>query len=225
MRVVAVVPYICCLLALHAPCKRSNQVVGDATSAKPDAKISARSLEPGRNYETGPAQFDVCSLLQPQEIQTITGSSIEQNKSSERSDGSFHISQCVYVARQADHSISLVATRTDPAARQKRSPKDFWRERFSRYREQEEEEGKNISRESETGGRESEEGRPPRKIEGLGEEAFWTAGSLYVLQKDAFLRLSIGGSDSEETKLEHAKALAVLALKRLSSEKREMTPL
>ena len=46
-------------------------------------------------------------------------------------------------------------------------------------------------------------------------EAFWTAGSLYVLRKDAFLRLSIGGSDSEETKLEHAKALAAIALKRL----------
>lgn len=218
MRVAAVVPCICGLLALHAGCKRSDQVIGSATSPKSDAKFSTPSLAPGRNYETGSAGFDVCTLLQRPEIQGITGSSIEQNKGSGRSDGSFQISQCVYVAQQADQSISLVVTRTDPAAKQKRSPRDFWRERFGRYREQEEEkeeEGKNISRESEAEEGESEEGRPPRKIEGLGEEAFWTAGSLYVLRRDAFLRLSIGGSDSEETKLDHAKALAALALKRL----------
>ncbi len=209
MRLAVVILCVGCLLALHAACKRSTHVVGDNTSPKTDAKISARALEPDRDDETRPARFDVCSLLQRQEIQKITGSAIEQNKNSARSDGSFHVSQCVYVAQRPDQSISLVTTHTDPAAKQKRSPKDFWRERFGRYRKQED------SHEAETERGESEEGRPPRKIEGLGEEAFWTAGSLYVLQRDAFLRISIGGSDSEETKLEHARALAALALKRL----------
>jgi hypothetical protein len=154
-------------------------------------------------------------LLKQEEIKAITGSLIEQSNNSERSNGSFRISQCVYIAHQANQSISLVVTLADPAAKQKKSPREFWRERFGRFREEKEGKDEEVARDRKTEAGENEEGRPPRKINGLGAEAFWTAGSLYVLHKEAFLRLSIGGSDSEEKKLEHAKALAALALKRM----------
>ena len=206
MRQLLVTFLMFCLLVLYAGCKRRGQAI-TATSPDPQATLSPQRSALNRNYESGPARFDVCALLKREEIQEITGSSITETKGSGRSNGSFRISQCVYLASQPDQSVSLVVTQTDPSAPQKRKPKDFWREKFDRYQEEKEEKKEE--------GEQQEEGRPPRRIEGLGEEAFWTAGSLYVLEKDVFLRISIGGSAPEEAKLEHAKALAALAVKRL----------
>lgn len=200
----------CCLFA---SCKRPAPTNAVA-SPEPHSTLSPHKVSPGRNYEAGPAKFDVCALLKSGEIRAIAGSSIEQSNGSERSDGSLRISQCVYLASPANRSVSLVVTESDSAAKQKRSARDFWQERFGRYRRQGGEEEEEVERKSNSGEGERE-GRPPRKIEGLGEEAFWTAGSLYVSQKDLFLRLSVGGADSEETKLEHSRALAAIALKRL----------
>ncbi len=67
---------------------------------------------------------------------------------------------------------------------------------------------------------EKEEKRvPPKKIEGLGDDAYWVGtrvgGTLYVLKKGAFIRLSLGGPDSQEMKIEKSKKLAEKALGRL----------
>jgi hypothetical protein len=40
-------------------------------------------------------------------------------------------------------------------------------------------------------------------------------GTLYVLKGDAFLRISIGGAGTDETRLAAAKALAAKAVARL----------
>jgi hypothetical protein len=40
-------------------------------------------------------------------------------------------------------------------------------------------------------------------------------GALYVLKNDVFIRVSVGGPDSEEIKINHCKALAGKALSRL----------
>jgi len=54
---------------------------------------------------------------------------------------------------------------------------------------------------------------------GIGDEAFWTGnrvgGVLYVLKKDVFIRVSLGGSDTPETRINKSKALAEKALGRL----------
>jgi hypothetical protein len=205
---------LCTVCALALPsCKKPTRAT--TLSPQPQSTVSPHKLSPVRNYEAGPARFDVCGLLKSEEIQAIAGSLIEQSKSSARSNGSLRVSQCVYVARQPNQSISLVITEADPVVRNKRSAKDFWHERFGRYQKRSEE-----SEEKEKPGRdmseseEEREGRPPRKIERLGDDAYWTAGSLYVLHNETFLRLSVGGSDPEEAKLEHSKALAEIALKR-----------
>ena len=56
-------------------------------------------------------------------------------------------------------------------------------------------------------------------MRGLGEEAFWVGdprlGGLYVLRKDAMLRLSVGGNDPKAKKLRRLTALARLALRRM----------
>ena len=60
---------------------------------------------------------------------------------------------------------------------------------------------------------------PPRPVEGVGDEAFWTGGAvggaLYVLKGDTYLRISIGGPDDQAARIERAKVLARKAIARL----------
>ena len=104
-------------------------------------------------------------------------------------------------------------TQKDPDHQAERSPKDFWEETFGRY--------DNNRKESDRTRSEGEEREsiPPKKIEGIGEEAFWASnrfgGVLYILKGDAFISISAGGPDNEETKLQKSKALAQKALQRL----------
>jgi hypothetical protein len=66
-----------------------------------------------------------------------------------------------------------------------------------------------------------EEARKPRRIEGLGEEAYWVGtpitGALYVLQADNFVRISVGGVREESVRIEKSKTLARAVVKRLDS--------
>ncbi len=201
---------LCSLLLSLTDCEKAS-VSSKTSPPAPSPSVSRQKLSGAPGFETGPARFDVCGLLRKEEIQAIAGSAITQSNGSGRSNGGLRISQCVYIPSQPSQSVSLVVTQTESSANQKRTAKEFWLERFGRY--QEHKEGKRE--EAEEKEEEEREGRPPRKIEGLGEEAFWTAGSLYVLEKDAFIRVSVGGPESEETKLNQSKALAAIALKRL----------
>jgi hypothetical protein len=207
--------FMCFLCVLFANCEKS---ANNSTSASPGPtpEISRRTSSRTPNREAGPARFDVCALLTIDEVRTVAGATITQSSGSGRSDRNLRVSQCVYVASPSDQSVSLVVTEGDPLGQNKLRAKDFWRERFGSYQnqskqegEEREESGRNLS---ESG--EEREGRPPRRIERLGDEAYWTAGSLYVLHNETFLRLSLGGSSSEETKLERSKALAEIALRR-----------
>ena len=62
-------------------------------------------------------------------------------------------------------------------------------------------------------------GYKPRAVTGLGEEAFWVGdnktGTLYVMKKNSYLRINIGGPGDETVKEEKLKALAQNALRRL----------
>ena len=105
----------------------------------------------------------------------------------------------------------------DPGHPTTTSPKDFWKERFGRYSGDDAERDK-VKEETEGKG-EKEESVTPRRIDGIGQEAFWASnrfgGVLYVLKGDAFISISLGGPDDQETKLEKSKALAQTALQRL----------
>ncbi len=105
----------------------------------------------------------------------------------------------------------------DPGRPTATSPRDFWKERFGRYSADEKERDKN--KEQSERKEEKEDSVPPKKIDGIGEEAFWASnrfgGVLYILKGDAFISISLGGSDNEETKIKKSKALAQKALQRL----------
>jgi hypothetical protein len=160
-----------------------------------------------------------CELITNDEVQAIQGSPIKDVKPSEQSDGTFRIAQCFYTAETFNKSVSLAVTQSDPASAKARNPKEFWQETFGRYEgEAKEEKGDQEKKES-LREQDEEKGTPPKKIDGIGDSAYWTAnrmgGALYVLKNEVFIRVSVGGPDSQEIKIDHCKALAGKALSRL----------
>ena len=198
----------CLLIAVFAGCKKSG-----ATKRASSA-----------DQESNQTQLDVCALITRQEMESVQRSPIKETKSSVHSDAGFRISQCFYTAEDSSRSVSLAVTQRDPASSAKRSVKDFWNETFGRFANDEKESSDDkVHRETlrEQGRRETEEKVfiPPKKIDGIGDGAFWSpnpaGGAIYVLKKNVVIRISIGGHDNEESKLDKSKALARKAIDRL----------
>jgi hypothetical protein len=202
---------LCSSLLLFAGCRKP-------ASVQPSSNSQSSSSQ-----ESDSAKFDACGLLEKKEIEAIQGSPIKETKSSTGYDGEFRVSQCFYTAGEFSKSVSLAVIQNDPISQGKRSPRDFWKEMFGRYAGDAKERERNQEKKGDLGdqGREEEreEHTPPRKIDGLGDEAYWTGGrlggALYVLKDDRFIRISVGGPDKEETKIDKSKALAEKALRRL----------
>src|SRR5204863_7654760 len=121
------------------------------------------------------------------------------------------VSQCFYTAQEFSRSVSLAVTRSDPGSSAKRTANGYWEQTFAQFAKEEKEkavesesdqEKKESLREQRQKG-EEEKGAPPKKIPGVGNEAFWignrVGGALYVLRKDkdTFIRISVGGPDNE----------------------------
>ena len=174
--------------------------------------------------ESNKAELDVCGLITRQEIEAIERSPIKETKSSVRSDAGFRVSQCFYTAEDFGKSVSLAVTQRDLASSSKRSVKDFWNETLGRAADEEKEssgdkQARGSSREYARSQGEEKVFIPPRKIDGIGDDAFWSpnpvGGAIYVLKKDVFIRISVGGRDNEEGKLDKSKALAQKVIDRL----------
>jgi hypothetical protein len=56
---------------------------------------------------------------------------------------------------------------------------------------------------------------PPTPVPGIGDDAFWTGGSLYVLRGDFYFDVTMYTSDTDAAKLQTAKNLAQVVLSRL----------
>ncbi len=157
-----------------------------------------------------PAPRDVCGLITLDDVQTVQGSPMRETKNSARSDAGFRVSQCFYTATEFSKSVNLALMERDPGHQSRRSPKDFWKEKFDPY--------ENEQPQIHSGG-EKEKGPAPKKITGLGDEAYWVSnrfgGTLYVLKGDAFISIGLGGTDDEDTKLKKSQVLAQKALQRL----------
>jgi len=169
-------------------------------------------------------KIDGCSLITKEEISAVQNTSVTEAKSSEGSDGSHLIAQCYYASSGPNLSVSIAVTQFDPNNVAAPSPRELWEQTFGRFRkektETEQKEGEEKGAPNARAGREEgEERTPPKKIDGVGEEAFWAgnrfSGALYVLKGDVFIRISVGGPDNEATKIEKSKALAQKATSRL----------
>lgn len=161
---------------------------------------------------------DACSLITKDEIQKVQESPVKDAKSSQATDGRFRIGQCFYTTETFNKSVSLAITQRDTASEKAADPKTFWKETFSAYNGRTNEKEGDAEKKKSLG--EENEGRQvPKKIEGIGDDALWSAnrmgGALYVLKGNTFIRISVGGPDTEEARIEKTKALARKALSRL----------
>ena len=202
------------LLVLLTSCKPSVPNVSSTPPPLP-AAAQARQIQ----------KIEACGLIAKEEVGSIQSTAISDAKGSEGSDGVYLITQCYYASTGPNLSVSLAVTQIDPKSPTGRSPLEQWKQTFGRFNKEQaevkEEEEKKAKEEGAKGaGREeAEKAAPPKKIEGVGEEAFWSGnrfgGALYVLRGDVFIRISVGGPDNEETKIEKSKRLAEKALSRL----------
>ena len=128
---------------------------------------------------------DACSLVSKEEVESVQAAPVNETKSSERSDGVFRVSKCFYTAEEFSKSVSLALVQRNPDQQNNRSPKDFWKKKFGRYANE-----KEADEKAETKSVEKEQGPAPKKIGGLGDDAYWVSnrfgGILYVLKGGRF---------------------------------------
>jgi hypothetical protein len=169
-------------------------------------------------------KFDACTLLTSDEIKAVQGEPIQETKLSDRTTGQFMVTQCYYALPTQVNSVSLSITERNPANQGGPNLKEFWEETFGKDENRSERERKRERKEEKSKQRalpegEEEEGAPPEPVRGVGDEAFWTAsrigGALYVLKRDRFIRISVGGKGDAEAKLKKSKTLARNVLRRL----------
>ena len=197
-------------LLLCTGCKHSRPQI---TASSPAGEKSPQS------FSAGEARIVACSLVTTEEVGEIQRTTISDAKSTTQSSGNLVMSQCYYAATGPNLSVSLAVTQPDPRNPTTRSTRDQWEQTFGRF-DTEKGEAKEEEEKKGPGPKEEEErATPPKKIEGIGEEAFWAGnrvgGALYVLKGDVFIRISVGGPGDEQSKLEKSKQLAQKALSRL----------
>jgi hypothetical protein len=209
---------LCGLLVLLTACNKSSSL---RSSATPQAQTT-----PAAAKESNVVKYDACLLISSKDIEEIEGSPLKETKPSGRSDAGLRFSQCFYTTAEFNRSVSLAVTQTDPDSPAKRSVKEYWEQTFGKYKEEKKEpeqpgdkEKKESLEERRRERGEEAESVPPKKITGVGDDAFWigsrVGGALYVLKNDAFIRVSVGGPDPEQGKIDKCKALAQKALDRL----------
>lgn len=212
---------------------RSNE--GGASANAPDARATPQPTAAVAVANTAPAppapkapavgsnpNADACKLLTSEEIQAVQGEGLKSAKGSDASTDSFAVSQCFYETKSFTNSVSLTLTRKSGGdAAKGESPREFFRKNFGGEKERGKEGREKGEREKKGGARveEEEEGLPPTRVRGVGDEAYWVGndrvGALYVLRGDKFIRVSVGGGDKQDKKIEKTKALAQSALKRI----------
>ena len=184
---------------------------GNVTSVPPSA---ANSPAPAEATIVKP-KIDACALLTSKEIEGVQGEPLKETKLSGQATGGFLMSQCFFTLPTFTNSVSLLVAQKGEGSDAK-DPKEFFSERFGEKRAGE---GERDRARDKKKGEEEEEGTPPQKIPGIGDEAYWTGsrvgGALYVLKGNTYVRISIGGPAEQAAKIRKTKALAAKVLARL----------
>jgi hypothetical protein len=184
-------------------CSKSDKPETSSPTPQPSASASQSSApSPAAKEEAAGDGAFVCALLTKEETEAVQGEPFKATKSSQRSSMGLTFAQCYFELPTTVNSIVVTVTQRAAGA-DARDPKQNWQEIFHREEPAEKKE---------------EERNKPEKIEGVGDEAFWTGtrvgGALYVLKGNSFLRISIGGAGDRTEKIERSKALAQSILKR-----------
>src|SRR5229473_393208 len=201
--------FVVCGFFVCAIAQPARQVPG-CSPQKPESGDAATSARDKR---------DACILLTSAEIEAVQGEPVKETKASVQSNGEMLISECLFHTTNFAKSVSVVLATPSSAKPSALTPRKFWRKQFRAPGMEEDEmhaAGKRAQKPEPEG---EEEVREPRRVGGLGEEAYWVGtpitGALYVLQGDNFVRISVGGVGEESVRIEKSKVLARTVVKRL----------
>ena len=154
---------------------------------------------------------DHCSLLDSKELAKLQSAQVAETKESVRSERGFEVRQCFFRLDPFSRSVSLEVTRQVSSNAARQGLRERWAAIFH-------EEPRREERDKE-GEREEKSREKPVPVSGLGEEAFWlpnpASGALYVLARDRYFRVSVGGGDRPEKKLAKCRSIAESILARL----------
>lgn len=213
---------LCTMLAIAGCSQTTSQPSANAPQAVATSPSAPSSSSPIANNAAptaavpAKAKTDACALLTSKEIEAVQGEALQETKLSGQSTGGFSMSQCFFMLPTFTNSVSLLVAQKGEGSAAK-DPREFFRERFHEKRDGEKE--RERERDKKKGGEEEEEGAPPQKVSGIGDEAFWTGsrvgGAMYVLKGNSYVRISIGGPADQATKIRKTKALAANAIGRL----------
>src|SRR5216684_3083745 len=176
------------------------------------------------NRPAGSAKkVDVCALLTSAEIKAVQGEPVKETKPSVQPSSSFLMWQCFFRTASLDKSVSLVLFTPDPAKPFAPGPREYWQKQFHPPEQAEKEKDEPAAGQAKAPKKIEEEREKelskPRPVGGIGEEAYWVGnpitGALYVLNGNAYLRISVGGEKDDSARIAKTKTLAQKALKRL----------
>lgn len=158
---------------------------------------------------------DACKALTAADIRRVQKSPLTQTRPVAISgDDSLSMRHCYFETAARENSVSLLIG--VPSAKSPKAAREYWNTHVLKAKEVGDEE---AEREQEGEGEEKQERRPPERVDGVGEQAFWvgdrSAGSLYVLKGDLFIRVSVGGKLTPEEKKARSKQLAQAVLSRM----------
>jgi hypothetical protein len=195
--------FLALLTIAAAGCSKSDKPEASSATPQPSASATQSAASSTSKKAAGDGAF-ACTLLTKEETQAVQGEPFKDAKASQKSSGGLVMSQCYFELPTTVNSIVLTVTQKAEGA-DARDPKQNWQELFHRDQASERKE-------------EGKEAQGPEKIEGFGDEAFWTGsrvgGALYVLKGNSFFRISVGGGDERAEKIEKSKRLAQSILKR-----------
>jgi hypothetical protein len=155
--------------------------------------------------------FDVCGLLTSDDIKAVQGEAVRESKPSRRAGTDFAVSSCFYATPTFTKSVSLEVTRKGASSR---SVREFWKANFAAALDKREQKNERRKKQGKP-----QAGEPARPVAGIGEEAYWIStnanSTLYAFKNDTLVRISIGGMDTEQARMQKIKTLAEKALARL----------
>ena len=189
-------------LAAVASCSKPQAPVVSTPPSPAPSATSIASSQTAASTSTPAADDFACRLLTTEEIQAVQGEPFKSTKASEHTVAGTVASQCYFELPTSVNSVVLTVTRKAEGGR---DPSESWRETFHR--------------DPAAAKKEEGEEKEPLKVEGIGDEAFWTGtrvgGALYVMKANCYIRISVGGAGDQTKKIEDSKKLAESVLKRL----------
>ncbi|HEX8131327.1 MAG TPA: hypothetical protein VF527_19665 [Pyrinomonadaceae bacterium] len=216
------------LFATASGCNQNSSSAGQQSNAKQTASpqasgTNANASAPNQAATTNGANaaapagatnanaFDVCALLTSDDIKAVQGEAVRESKPGQRAGTDFAVSSCFYTTQTFTKSVSLEVTQKGASSR---SVRDFWKANFAAALDKRNQKNERRKKQGKP-----QAGEPARPVSGIGDEAYWIStnanSTLYAFKNDTLVRISIGGTDTEEARMKKIKTLAEKALARL----------